>query len=78
MTHKKLTLLELLDLIEMEDYRGIINKHGFVSHVKNGIMPKIIRDIRGNHRLTIDRDGDIFAVIQHDTELARETVGAIY
>jgi len=78
MVAKKLTLIELLDLIEMEDYRGIISKHGFVAHVKRGIMPKVIKDIRGALRLTVERDGEAFSVVQHNTPLALETVGAVY
>ncbi len=78
MVAKKLTLLELLDLIEMEDYRGIISKQGFVAHVKRGVMPKMIKDVRGALRLTVERDGEDFAVTQHNTPLALETVGGVY
>lgn len=78
MTHKKLTLIQLLDLIDMEDYRGIISKKGFVAYVKKGIMPTIIKDIRGAVRLTVKRQGENFAVVQYVTPLARETVGAVY
>lgn len=78
MTHKKLTLLELLQLIEMEDYRGIISMQRFVAHVTRGVMPKVIKDVRGALRLTINRDGEHFSVTQHNTPLALETVGAVY
>ena len=77
MTSKKLTLLQLLDLIDLEAYRGIINKKGLVAHVKKGVLPKVINDIRGAVRLTVEREGNRFTVIQHPTALARETVGQV-
>lgn len=78
MTSKKLTLIELLNLIELEHYRGIINKRSFITHVKKGLMPKVINDIRGALRLTVERDGEHFAVVQYSTPLAMETVGEVY
>ena len=78
MNTQKLTLIELLDLIDMEDFRGIINKKGFLRHVKNGVMPKVINDVRGAVRLTVDRDGEGFEVVQYTTPHAMATVGEIY
>lgn len=78
MTAQKLTLIQLLDLIDLEDYRGIINKKGLLSHIKKGVMPKVINDIRGAVRLTVERDGDSFSVIQYPTKLANETLCAVY
>lgn len=78
MTSKKLTLIELLDLIDLEAYRGIIDKDGFIEYVRKGFMPTMINDMRGALRLTVQRDGEDFNVIQHATPLARETVGQVY
>jgi len=78
MNTQNLTLFQLLDLIDLEDYRGIINKKGFLSHVKRGIMPKVINDVRGSIRLTVERDGEKFEVIQYTTAHAMATVGEIY
>lgn len=78
MTPKKLTLLELLELIELEDYRGIISKNGFLEHIKKGIMPKQINDVRGAVRLTVEREGDGFAVIQYPTKHANKTLCEVY
>lgn len=78
MSSKKLTLIELLNLIELEHYRGIINKRSFFKHIKKGLMPKVINDVRGAVRLTVEREGEHFAVVQYSTPLAMETVGEIY
>lgn len=78
MTSKKLTLLQLLDLIDLEAYRGIISKKGFIAHVKKGVMPRVINDIRGAVRLTVERDGDKFAVVQYPTKHANKTLCEVY
>jgi len=78
MDPKKLSLTELLDLIELEDYRGIISKKDVLEAVKKKGMPRLISDIRGALRLAIEREGDGFSVTQYATELADETIGEVY
>lgn len=78
MSQKTLSLTELLDLIELEDYRGIISKKDVLEAVKRKGMPRLISDIRGALRLAIEREGDGFSVTQYATELADETIGEVY
>jgi hypothetical protein len=78
MSQKILSLTELLDLIELEDHRGIISKKAVLEAVVKRGMPRLISDIRGSLRLAIEREGDGFSVTQYPTELADETIGEIY
>jgi len=78
MASKKLTFPELLDLIDLEDYRGIIDKDAFLRVTMEKGIPKMVSDIRGALRLAVDRIDDGFAVTQYDTELANESIGEIY
>jgi hypothetical protein len=79
MSSKNLSLEQLLDLIELEDYRGIINKDEVLETVvKRGALPKFINDIRGILRLTIEREGEGFSVTQHNTDHVEETINEIY
>jgi len=78
MKPQTLSLLELLDLIELEDYRGIIDKKDVLAAVVKKGMPRVISDIRGAVRLAVERDGEGFSVTQYSTELAEETIGEIY
>ena len=78
MSQKTLSLTELLDLIEMEDYRGIISKADVLAAVKKKGMPRLISDVRGALRLAIEREGEGFSVTQYPTELANQTIGEIY
>ncbi|MBU0705715.1 hypothetical protein KJ657_02360 [Patescibacteria group bacterium] len=78
MSPKNLSLTELLDLIELEDYRGIISKADVLKAVKAKGMPRVISDIRGAVRLAVEREGDGFSVTQYPTELANESLGEIY
>ncbi|MBN2307236.1 hypothetical protein JXD20_04585 [Candidatus Peregrinibacteria bacterium] len=79
MSQQNLTLLQLLDLIELEDFRGIIDKNAILETVlTKGALPTIVEDIRGAVRLAVQRNGDGFAVTQYPTDLALESVGEIY
>lgn len=78
MSQKNLTLLQLLDLIELEDFRGIINKDEVLATVMQKGMPKVISDIRGAVRLAVERNGEDFFVTQYSTDLAKESLGEIY
>ena len=78
MDQKTLSLTELLDLIELEDYRGIISKADVLAAVKKKGMPRLISDVRGALRLAIEREGEGFSVTQYPTELADETIGEIF
>jgi len=75
---QKLSLEELLDLIDREAYRGIINKDKIMKFALNQGIPKLISDTRGELRLAVERIGNLFEVIQYPTELATETIGEIY
>ncbi|MDH5596964.1 MAG: hypothetical protein OEY44_02575 [Candidatus Peregrinibacteria bacterium] len=77
MTPKKLTLLELLDLIDLEDYRGIIEKNELLRLMLEQGVPRVVADARGDIRLTIDRLGEDFSVTQHPTALARESINQV-
>ena len=79
MSPKTLSLSQLLDLIELEDYRGIISKDEVLKTVKTkGVLPTIINDIRGAVRLAVERDGTDFSVTQYPTEVSNESIGEIY
>lgn len=78
MSQQTLSLTELLDLIELEDHRGIISKKDVLAAVRKKGMPRLISDVRGALRLAIERVGDGFSVTQYPTELADETIGEIY
>ncbi|MFH0837931.1 MAG: hypothetical protein V1880_01545 [Patescibacteria group bacterium] len=78
MSPKNLSLTELLDLIELEDYRGIISKADVLAAVKAKGMPRVISDIRGAVRLTVEREGNGFSVTQFPTDLANESIGEIH
>ncbi len=69
--------MQLLDLIELEVNRGIICKDGFLTYVKHGFMPKAINDTRGALRMTVERDGEGYNVVQHTTELSSESINII-
>ena len=75
---KKLSLDQLLELIELEDARGIVDKAKILETVITKGMPKLISDIRGALRLAVERDGSDFSVTIHQTELANNTIGEIY
>lgn len=78
MSQKTLSLAQLLDLIELEDYRGIIDKKEVLAACKKKGMPRLISDTRGALRLAIEREGEDFSVTQYPTALADETIGEIY
>ena len=46
--------------------------------VKDNRLPKIIKDIRGAVRLSMERAEEGIEVTQYSTELSRELVGEIY
>lgn len=78
MSSQKLSFTELLDLIELEGYRGIIDKDAFLKVALEKGIPRLVSDIRGALRLAVEREGDGFAVTQYPTELANETIGEVY
>jgi len=78
MSSQKLTLNELLDLIELEGYRGIIDADAVLQMAMEKGIPRVVSDIRGALRLAVERAGEDFQVTQYPTELAMETVGEIY
>lgn len=78
MSQRNLSLEQLLDLIELEDYRGIISKAEVLATVMTKGMPRVISDVRGAVRLAVEREGDGFSVTQYPTELANESLGEIH
>lgn len=70
--------MELLDLIELEGNRGIISKESVLEAMMTKGIPRLINDIRGALRLTVERNGASFSVTQHPTDLANESIGNIY
>ncbi len=78
MSQSNLSLTQLLDLIELEDQRGIISKDAILETVKiHGALPTIIEDIRGAVRMAVQREGNGFSVTQYPTALANESLGNI-
>jgi hypothetical protein len=77
MSQQNLSLEQLLDLIELEDYRGIISKDAVLAAVMTKGMPRVINDIRGAVRLAVEREGDGFSVTQYPTDLANESIGEV-
>jgi len=79
MSERKLSFQDLLTLIEIDDFRGIIDKDEVLDVVlEHGALPRFIKDVRGALRMAIEREGDGFSVIQYQTELAKESIGEIY
>ena len=78
MSQKILSFSQLLDLIELEDYRGIINKDDVLALVLKKGMPRVISDIRGAVRMAVEREGENFSVTQYPTDLANESIGEIH
>lgn len=78
MRSEKLTFDQLLDLIVLEDYRGIIDKNAFLQVALEKGIPRVVSDIRGAVRLAVTRAGEEFEVTQYPTELSKESIGEIY
>ena len=78
MNTQNLTFAQFADLLSLETERGIVNGGEVMQMIMGGKLPKIIHDIRGAVRLSIEREGDSLAVTEHLTELAKEMIGEIY
>lgn len=79
MSHQTLSFEDLLTLIELDDFRGIIDKNDVLEVViKHGALPRFVNDVRGALRMAIEREGDSFSVIQYPTKLAKESINEIY
>ncbi len=78
MSQKTLSFTQLLDLIESDVQRKIIDGLDFVNTIKTKGMPRVIHDTRGALRLAVERNGEDYSVTQYSTELARESIGEIY
>lgn len=77
MSAKTLSLSQLLDLIELEDYRGIISKEAFLKTAMEKGIPRVVSDVRGAVRLAVEREGEGFSVTQYPTDAANESLGEI-
>jgi len=78
MQTQNLTLAQFADLLSMEAQRGIINGGTLMELIMQNKLPKIIYDIRGAVRLTVEREGEGLSVTEYLTELAEEMRGEIY
>jgi len=78
MNTQNLTFAQFADLLSLETERGIINGGAVMQMIMDNKLPKIIHDIRGAVRLSIEREGEGLAVTEHLTELAKEMIGEIY
>ncbi len=78
MSTATLSFEQFADLIKSESKRGIINGGAFMMMIMDNKMPKIIKDIRGAVRLSIERSGCNLEVTRYATDLAMEKVGEIY
>jgi len=78
MSTKTLSFADFTDLIKSESKKGIINGGAFMQMIMDNKMPKIIRDIRGSVRLSIERSENGLEVTKYTTDLAMEKIGEIY
>jgi hypothetical protein len=78
MQTQNLTLAQFADLLSLETQRGIVNGGEIIQMIIDGKLPKIIHDIRGAVRLTVEREGEGLAVTEYLTKLAEERIGEIY
>ena len=78
MDAKELSLEELLDVIDLDAFRGIIDRGKIMESATSKGLPRLINDKRGELRYALERVGDLFEVTQYQTELATESNGEIY
>ena len=78
MTTQNLTFAQFADLLQLESQRGIVNGGAIMQMIMEGRLPKIIHDIRGAVRLSIEREGDSLTVTEYVTDLSKEKIGEIY
>lgn len=78
MQTQNLTFAQFADLLSMEAQRGIISGGALIQLISQNKLPKIIYDIRGAVRLTVEREGDSLAVTEHVTDLSKKMIGEIY
>ena len=78
MRSKKLSLVELVDLIKLEAYRKIIDPQAFLETIVNKGMPKVIRDVRGAVFLAVEREGEDFLVTRYPTKQSNQSISEVY
>lgn len=78
MSTQNLSFAQFADLLQLEAQRGIVNGGAVMQMIMDGKMPKIIHDIRGAVRLSIEREGNGLMVTEYATDLSKELVGEIY
>lgn len=78
MSTQNLSFQEFAALLQLESQRGIVNGGAVMQMIMDGKMPKIICDIRGAVRLSIEREGSGLTVTEYVTDLSKELVGEIY
>ena len=74
MSTKTLTFAQFAELMQLEASRGIINRNTFLQMITHNKLPRIIHDIRGAVRITVDRAEEGLEVTQYMTELAKEKI----
>lgn len=80
MTTQTCTLDEFLDLVQMDDFRGIVNAGALMRTIVTHGVPRLIHDIRGAVRMSVERseNGEDFQVTQYVTALSQETLLEIH
>jgi len=75
MTTQDYTLAQFLDLVQIDDFRGIVNGGDLMKTIANHGIPHLIHDIRGAVRMSVERskNGKYFCVTQYVTPLTEET-----
>lgn len=74
MSTQILTFTQFADLLQTEAQRGIINGQMLLQFIQDNKLPKIIHDIRGAVRLTVERAGEDLEVTRYVTALAEEKI----
>lgn len=80
MTTQNYTLSQFLDLVQMDDFRGIVNGGALMQTIVTYGVPRLVHDIRGAVRMSVERseNGEDFEVTQYITPLTQETLLEVY
>lgn len=80
MTTQNYTLNQFLDLVQMDDFRGIVNGGALMKTIVTHGVPRLVHDIRGAVRMSVERSesGEGFEVTQYVTPLAQEALLEVY
>ena len=66
---RKLTIIELADLLKEEAERGVICGKTLLTFLQNGLVPRQIMDLMDNVRFAVERATDgTFEVTEYNSE----------